>query len=133
MKFGIKYRETYEDYYVIEDPAIHTAEEAEAELIERIGNGTENGPEQCVSSSCETKCLEDIYLLIQASDGSILADRHLTFAAAQEAMNKAYKELTPEEWDESFQDMSYLGKSDAVLYNNGEEVYTWSNETITTD
>lgn len=133
MKFGINYRETYEDYYVIEDPAIHTVEEAEAELIERIGNGTENGPEQCVSSSCETKCLEDIYLLIQASDGSILADRHPTFAAAQEAMNKAYKELTPEEWDESFQDMSYLGKSDAVLYNNGEEVYTWSIETITTD
>ena len=133
MKFGIKYRETYEDYYVIEDPAIHTAEEAEEELIERIGNGTENGPEQCVSSSCETKCLEDIYLLIQASDGSILADRHPTFAAAQEAMNKAYKELTPEEWDESFQDMSYLGKSDAVLYNNGEEVYTWSIEIITTD
>lgn len=133
MKFGIKYRETYEDYYVIEDPAISTAEEAEAELIERIGNGTENGPEQCVSSSCETKCLEDIYLLIQASDGSILADRHPTFAAAQEAMNKAYKELTPEEWDESFQDMSYLGKSDAVLYSNGEEVYTWSIETITTD
>ena len=36
MKFGINYRETYEDYYVIEDPAIHTVEEAEAELIERL-------------------------------------------------------------------------------------------------
>lgn len=40
-------------------------------------------------------------------------------------MEKQYSEHLPEEWIDDFEDMSYCGDDEAVLYNNGEDVYLW--------
>lgn len=48
--FSIKYHETYSRTYEIE---ANTPEEAEEILRERIGDGTENAPEECENSWCD--------------------------------------------------------------------------------
>ena len=49
-KFSIEYHETYGRTYEIE---AETKEEAEEILRERIGDGTENAPEECENSWCD--------------------------------------------------------------------------------
>ena len=48
-----------------------------------------------------------------------------SFEAAKIAMDNQYAELTPDEWVEDFEDMSYCGTHNATLYRNGEDVYVW--------
>lgn len=65
------------------------------------------------------------YMLI-ASDGySIDSTIYPSREKAREALAKAYKILTPGEWIEDFEDMSYLNDDSAILYANGENVYVW--------
>lgn len=66
------------------------------------------------------------YILI-STDGYSLDDYTIydTFSEAQTAMQKAYNSLVPKEWCEGFEELSYCEWSDAILYNNGEDVYVW--------
>lgn len=36
----------------------------------------------------------------------------------------------PEEWEQAYEDLSYAGQRSAVLYANGEDVYTWRIEEV---
>lgn len=73
------------------------------------------------------------YLLIATDGYSIDYTQYDTMEVAQEAMRTAYAKLTPEENDESSEEMSYLGETDATLYANGENVYVWTIATVSFD
>ena len=40
-------------------------------------------------------------------------------------MEKQYSSFEPEELEEEWEEMSYCSTHDAILYNNGEDVYVW--------
>lgn len=130
--FGITYRETYEKYYEIEGENLNTNEEAENELRMQIEEGILKGPEECVESSCQVERLDKAhkYLLIYASGEDIQVTDFYSFAEAQKAMRDAYQEASPLDFEEEFEDLSYIGDANAVLYYNGEDVYAWSIEKI---
>lgn len=46
------------------------------------------------------------------------------------AMKKRYADLTPNDNNESFADMSYITDTNAILYQNGENVYVWKIITV---
>ena len=70
--------------------------------------------------------LKGNYLLIN-TDGYSLDDYtfYNTEDDAKAAMKKAYNELHPDNNDESSEEMSYIGETDAILYANGESVNVW--------
>lgn len=43
----------------------------------------------------------------------------------KETLCEDYKKHLPEEWVDDFEDMSCCGDMDAILYDNGENVYVW--------
>ena len=65
------------------------------------------------------------YLLIKTDGYSIETEGFLSEADCYKSMLDAYNAAKPEEWDESFEDMSYISETDAILYANGEEVFVW--------
>lgn len=69
---------------------------------------------------------EEKHLLISSDGYSIESTIYDSFDEAYKAMEKAYKELTPENNDESSEEMSYLSDTSAMLYANGENVYVWN-------
>lgn len=129
-KFGINYKETYEKYYEISGDDINTAEEAKDRLLEEISEGKLNGPEECCESSCKITRLDAAILLISAFDGKIHTERYESLKSATKAMQRAYENAIPEEWEQAYADLSYAGLESAVLYANGEDVYTWSIEEV---
>ena len=129
-KFGINYKETYVKYYEISGDDINTAEEAKDRLLEEIGEGKLNGPEECCESSCEITRLDTAILLISAFDGKIHTERYVSIETAAKAMQRAYENAIPEEWEQAYEDLSYVGQRSAVLYANGEDVYTWRIEEV---
>lgn len=69
--------------------------------------------------------------ILSKTDGYSIS--HLFFdslEAAKIAMDKQYAELTPDEWDDDWEDRSYCGDNSAILYDNGEDVYVWQIATI---
>ena len=44
---------------------------------------------------------------------------------AKEAMREQYNAYEPEELEEDWSDLSHCSDTDAILYNNGENVYVW--------
>lgn len=59
--YCVTYHETYVRTYEIE---ANTPEEAEEILRERIGDGTENAPEECENSWCDVQELKGVWPLI---------------------------------------------------------------------
>ena len=74
-----------------------------------------------------TSAVRPKYLLV-TTDGYNLDDHTFydSFESAQTAMKDSYKALTPDDWIEDFSDMSHCGDDDAILYDNGNNVYVWS-------
>ena len=64
-------------------------------------------------------------ILIETDGYSITHTFYDGYKEAKEALDKRYIELLPEDLDEDWADMSYCGEYDAILYNNGEDVYVW--------
>lgn len=67
-----------------------------------------------------------MFLLISTDGYSIDYTKYPTKDEAQEAMRTAYHDNEPEDWDENFEDMSYLENNNAILYDNGDNVYVWT-------
>lgn len=83
-----------------------------------------------VANECHALFKENPYLgdkcFLAASDGyGIDYTAYDTWKEAEEAMKKAYEDSKPSEWDESFEEMSYCGGGSALLYDNGDTVYSW--------
>ena len=83
-----------------------------------------------VANECHTLFKENPYLgdkcFLVASDGySIDYTAYETWKEAEEAMEKAYEDSMPAEWDENSEEMSYCHGDSALLYANGEAVYSW--------
>lgn len=64
-------------------------------------------------------------ILIETDGYSIDTTEFDTKDDAIEAMKKRYADLTPSENDESSAEMSYIEDTNAILYQNGENVYVW--------
>lgn len=138
-KFGITYRETYEGYYEVGGNEINTKQEAEEELRRMLMDGLVKGPDVCRVSSFETKELTTdsqktdppkVYILICTADGEISTKPYRHLKEARMAMRDAYQEATPSEWDDAYEDLSYISDHSAVLYANGDIVYAWSIEEV---
>lgn len=69
--------------------------------------------------------MKHLYLLICANDDSITTEIFYSRVRAYRAMLEAYNALKPEPFDPAFEDLSYSGEVDAVLYANGDTVYAW--------
>lgn len=65
------------------------------------------------------------YLLIASSSEGIEYTDYETKELAQSNMEKAYEQLRPENFDPEWEEMSYVADGNAVLYDNGEDVYFW--------
>lgn len=70
------------------------------------------------------------YMLIGTDGYSIDSTIYPSREKAREALIKAYRMRTPDEWNEDFKDMSYLDDDSAILYANGENVYVWDIQVI---
>lgn len=55
-KFKVRYYECYEGFYVVE---ANSKEEAEEKLIDAIGEGRENAPDECYDSDATAEELEE--------------------------------------------------------------------------
>lgn len=66
------------------------------------------------------------YVLIFSDGESIEAETCETRKEAHEKMVKSYEEYYPEDQDETWADMSYLGEDSALLYLNGDGTCCWS-------
>lgn len=82
------------------------------------------------ANGCHVLFKENPYLgekcFLAASDGyGIDYTAYETWKEAEEAMENAYNDAKPSEWDESFEEMSYCGGGSALLYDNGDTVYSW--------
>ena len=64
-------------------------------------------------------------ILIETDGYSITHTLYGGYTEAKEAIDKRYTELLPDDLDEDWADMSYCGECDAILYDNGENVYVW--------
>lgn len=53
-----------------------------------------------------------------------------TLEQAQTAMRNAYDNCTPKIWLDDFKELSSIYDTDAILYDNGEDVYVWHIEEI---
>lgn len=65
------------------------------------------------------------YILATTNGYEIRSTEHKTLDDAQNAMREAYENYTPDEWADEYEDISYCGTMDAVLYDNGDDVYVW--------
>lgn len=72
------------------------------------------------------------YVLIFSDGESIEAETCETRKEAHEKMVKSYEEYYPEDQNETWADMSYLGEESALLYLNGDGTCCWSIYAITT-
>ena len=66
------------------------------------------------------------YVLIFSDGESIEAETCETRKEAHEKMVKSYEEYYPEDQNETWADMSYLGEESALLYLNGDGTCCWS-------
>lgn len=74
-----------------------------------------------------------LYLLINSSEDSINVRKFHSRQEASDALKEAYADCTPDEFDPAFEDLSYLSENEAVLYANGETVYAWTIEKVTSE
>lgn len=65
------------------------------------------------------------YMVIFTNGYEISTERYQTLEEAQEYMRKEYEKYSSAELSEEWADMSYLTDMDAILYNNGEDVFLW--------
>lgn len=65
------------------------------------------------------------YVLIFSDGENIDATTYNNKEDAYSNMKKAYEDSCPEDQEETWADMSYLGKDSALLYLNGEGVCCW--------
>lgn len=65
------------------------------------------------------------YMVIFTDGYEISTERHQTLEKAQEYMRKEYEKYRPAELSEEWANISYLTDMDAILYNNGEDVFLW--------
>lgn len=65
------------------------------------------------------------YVLIFSDGESIDATTYSTKEEAYENMKKAYKSSYPEDMEEAWAEMSYLGDDSALLYLNGDGTCCW--------
>lgn len=65
------------------------------------------------------------YVLIFSDGESIDATTYSTKEEAYENMKKAYKSSYPEDLEEAWEEMSYLGDDSALLYLNGDGTCCW--------
>lgn len=65
-------------------------------------------------------------ILIETDGYNITHNFFKSFEEAHKAMSDRYYGLVPEEFDEDWAEMSYCGKRNAILYNNGCDVYVWA-------
>lgn len=70
----------------------------------------------------EERC---VYLLIWTDGYSIEHTKYLTFEAAQKALRDEWNEYYDEEIADEWKKLSSITDSNAILYNNGEDVYVW--------
>ena len=87
-------------------------------------------PSSSLANECHALFKENPYLgdkcFLAASDGyGIDYTAYDTWEEAEEAMKKAYNDSKPSKWDESCEDMSYCYGGSALLYDNGDTVYSW--------
>ena len=66
-----------------------------------------------------------IYLLIWTDGYTIEATKYLTLEAAQMALRDEWDGYYDEEMNDEWKELSLISDSNAILYNNGENVYVW--------
>lgn len=76
-----------------------------------------------VSSSKKEK--EKRVMLIKTDGYSISSWIFENYEEGKKEMDKQYSSFEPEELEEEWAEMSYCENYDAILYNNGEDVYVW--------
>ena len=64
-------------------------------------------------------------LLIFSDSYSISVFEHESVEAASLAMKEDYERRCPSEFVDDFEDMSFCGEEEALLYDNGDNVYAW--------
>lgn len=73
-------------------------------------------PDNLISHKC---------MLVSTDGYSIENTIYSSYEEAKSAMEKAYDEVTPDDWNEMWQQDSYLAENNAILYANGENVFVW--------
>lgn len=69
--------------------------------------------------------VEGVFILVSTDGYSIEHTKYDTKNEARDAMKKAYDLLKPKQFEESCEEMSYVSDNDAMLYDNGNDVYVW--------
>ncbi len=64
-------------------------------------------------------------MLIKTDGYSIDYQFYDDYESARVAMNEQYHSYNPEELEDDWAELSYCSDYDAILYNNGEDVYVW--------
>ena len=88
----ILYSETYQKVYTVE---ADSAEEAKNILYQRIGEGSENGPEECVDSSMTV--LKPFYFIFGCSESFPYKDGYLiVYAGSRSDAIRAFRKKHPD-------------------------------------
>ena len=64
-------------------------------------------------------------LLIFSDSYSISVSEHESVEAASLEMKEQYNHRCPSEFIDDFEDMSFCSDDEALLYDNGDNVYAW--------
>lgn len=73
------------------------------------------------------------YILIDTDGYNISTKIYSSFEQAQAQMRKEFIQRTPVNFIDSYRKMSELNIEDAILYDNGNDVYAWKIEEIKID
>ena len=91
-EYVISYSETYQKVYTVE---ANSAEEAKAILYQKIGEGSENGPEECVDSSMAV--LQPFYFTFGSNEAFPYQNGYLVvYAGCRSDAIKAFRQKYPD-------------------------------------
>lgn len=65
------------------------------------------------------------YIVVHTDGYTIESDFYADYDSAYEAMKDDYDAKTPEDWIEEYEEDSYISDFDAMLYDNGDDVFLW--------
>lgn len=65
------------------------------------------------------------WLLIRTDGYDILTFHFDDYCKTFEEMEKQYESFKPKDWFENEKEMSHMSDIDAILYENGNNVYVW--------
>ena len=68
---------------------------------------------------------EEKYILIRTDGYDIMTYFFDSYKSAEKEMKRQYKDVKPRKWIDDFKKKSEITPSNAILYQNGEEVFVW--------